>query len=386
MLEGYASDIWWNQISGPSALVKQITQTILDNQSLYLVTHPDSAWRRQLRYTCQKRLTEDYQYTVDVFDFEEGMTERETPESFLLRQIPEDISKKFKPHKETHVSFLKNSGVFKGTVVWVKGIPDTKVDEWITFLREWKKTSSESGLFVINVNDTGNAPFLSKNVDTVKDRDFITPYDTQVFLFLRASGTNEYRTRLNYKVSVIASLCGKDGEVADKLLESLNVGTEDPVETLETLKEKHFHSSPRGSYDPNLEEHQQHPFYLIGKNDTNTLSKRLWKAQLQILFPLLEEARMDFVHKYWNAIEKHLPLKDVYNGEIDNVYDMELGHLIMITGKQNSDNETLFIDHQEDYDHLLFLKKIRNTLAHNQTCTPSQADRVLKGHEFEESR
>ncbi len=107
-----------------------------------------------------------------------------------------------------------------------------------------------------------------------------------------------------------------------------------------------------------------HSSYCVLNGNIKVIEKRLWKAQMKVLFPYLEIQRQKFLEEYGHKL---LLPHVTSNGEvIENLYDLELGH-IDYQLHTNYD-----ISNQKIRKVIRRLKEIRNSLAHSRAIPSEQ--------------
>jgi hypothetical protein len=105
----------------------------------------------------------------------------------------------------------------------------------------------------------------------------------------------------------------------------------------------------------------RHSAFLAVSGDINALEHRVWRAQLRVLFPLMEEKRLKLVEQLrpWLRV----PFKTTFGIVIDAVEDLELGHidyqLRKLVPEANRNAAALIAE----------LKSIRHALAHLEPYT-----------------
>lgn len=68
----------------------------------------------------------------------------------------------------------------------------------------------------------------------------------------------------------------------------------------------------------------EHGASLAARGDTDGLRKRLWQAQLKVVFPALEERRLDIVHRFSKSLR---PMETRF-GYVDRIEDLEISHIL----------------------------------------------------------
>ena len=68
----------------------------------------------------------------------------------------------------------------------------------------------------------------------------------------------------------------------------------------------------------------------------------VWKAQIKLVFPELEDFRRNLVQKYSDKIKNYLPITSSSGERIDKPSDVEIGQLFYIAGKGKFLNKNEF--------------------------------------------
>jgi len=141
----------------------------------------------------------------------------------------------------------------------------------------------------------------------------------------------------------------------------------------------------------------QHPFSLIRCGKSEEMEKQIWKAQLQVLFPLIEMERISFIDKHFAEIKESLvtPFWDYKKSEslyitqfgepIENPYDVEIGTLYRMNHLRESSDKSLyllFLPSEQDREHLSLLHDMRNSIAHSEPCSIEQVSLFLSQYPY----
>lgn len=105
-----------------------------------------------------------------------------------------------------------------------------------------------------------------------------------------------------------------------------------------------------------------------------SLGRRVWRAQVSALFPLLELERQAVVQTYGHLISDHLPLLRDYRGKTVNVEtldDVEFGDLHGLATKYSSKWPG------DVADRIRYFKRIRDEMAHLQPLGRDAVNRLL---------
>jgi len=96
-----------------------------------------------------------------------------------------------------------------------------------------------------------------------------------------------------------------------------------------------------------------HSSYLLITDRYEEIRRRLWMAQVTVIYPLIEEHRIKIINKIKNWFDIYPFIKK----EINDYYDIEIGHLCDIVKRINIKDKNLLT-------FLIFLKNLRNNLSH----------------------
>lgn len=91
--------------------------------------------------------------------------------------------------------------------------------------------------------------------------------------------------------------------------------------------------------------------------DQRTIARRVWRAQLHIVFPWLEEVRLLVVERYRGRLAPALPLQTPYGTTIVTPEDLEFGALVYLLRNQIDRRSVMMLARLGD---------IRNSLAHRE--------------------
>lgn len=375
-----APSIWWTQITGPRRLTEVIGAALRESRSVIYVSDPDMPWRQEMRYAVEEQIRHTTNLSVDYIDWEDEYKDADIGKTLLEQYATRKELSQYRPHLGEPGEYLHKIGALSGRVIWIKGIPTSQVGEWYSFCCDYRTDTREHGVFVIEAAGCVSDFRFPKYVSVVRYFDYVTHYDTQLFALIMLSRSNIPVSLHQYISYVASNLCLTDGELAQELISQTDFEKSSPIDTLDKLYREEKKLVTRGSMEP--VNNQPHPFYLFRKNNYYMLNHRLWRAQIQAAFPLVEEERVAFVNKYKKAINACLPIKQ-YKEMITNPYDVELGTLVYLTQEKDENGQRqLYMNESIDYDRLHFLRDIRHKLAHMKICSPEEMTQLLADKEM----
>ena len=153
-----------------------------------------------------------------------------------------------------------------------------------------------------------------------------------------------------------------------------------------------------GAYLRRAESSSLHILSLVRKESISAIDAQIWKAQLQVLFPLLEIERVSFIKRYRKQVQEALGEKyhDFRTGRPQYIYQFgetvsdpdnaELGTIYRMT-KLRRDADAyqylLYIPDEQSRSRIELLHDLRNSLAHGNTCAIDKVIEFINGHPFD---
>jgi hypothetical protein len=115
-----------------------------------------------------------------------------------------------------------------------------------------------------------------------------------------------------------------------------------------------------GALDELESELVPHSAFLALHNERSEILRRIWRAQVAVVFPFIEEQRTRLIPRMAPLIS--VPFTSRF-GEVRSLYDLEVSHLHHFARRFKMDNDTLRL--------LEILKRMRDRLAHLQPVAVS---------------
>ena len=362
-------EIWWKQITGAQLIVSQVTDALLEHKTPMLQVPSDLPWRSAMRNEVastfrMKNVFQDVMFEqIDVNDQCGGMTKPAEIADFLLRNFgTPEVQKNYRGGAVTR--YLTEQNVLANRIIWIKGMNDSSVEQWVNFCKDYKPGSPDVGMFVLEYHDN-DVRHPGNGFREIRFSSLVSSYDLQLFNY-RIMERNEDCQGIwkNYISTVAAELCEYDAEISEHMITEYDLRKQEPLQILKEIAEDGFFS--RRGAEPDSE----HILSLVRHNEMKKIQKRLWKAQLQVLFPLIEMERVALVERYEEEIREILSKNCIeqYRKRISQPMDVELGLLVsMIDGLQNG--VFLYIPNKSDTIRIRHLHSCRNKLAHAKCCS-----------------
>ena len=334
-------EIWWKRLTNPSNFAQEITDSVLDGKSAVVLYQRDIAWKDELIGNIVEDIEKDSPNMKTSIHVPES--DREPDEYIIQKYCSDEERSRYWPSAENTVAkFLAGNpkaALNKSNVIL--DISDCDMPErWIDFAEEYGACFDEydeHGVFVIFVRDGGAniGEYIRENgysVECINHDATINDFDTLMLCMTIMSEQNCSISQKQYIAETAVSLAGENVEAAGRLAEykgSL------PVNTLNIAK-KIFKE------------------YGIPCDDIETrVKKSLWKAQVKILFPLIEQFRSRFISENADILKKY-PL-NAY--KTHNIFELEIGQLYHLCLSHN-------VFPRKELQFLEKVKDARNSIAH----------------------
>lgn len=394
--------LWWDEITGPSHLVRAIASELRDGRSVFLSVPDDLPWRKQMRSAVEQNLRENGpNLLVDYIDCQTDCPDcresADVADLLLSRYARAEVKNGYRRSSGQSIQqyILKNQ-ILKDRVIWVKGMSPHHVKSWMDYCRAYHTKSSSDGLFVIECHEDASRRRTATGMKLLFYKDYVGYHDALLFNHFFAAPMRRPPEWKQYLATVAAQLCGCDVELSCSLLARLADGQEhNPIQLLQEIAQtEHYEMRSHAEF---LD--AQHPFVMIRSGQPEGMSQGLWKAQLQVLFPLLEYERIEFISHFQEAIWAGLheayqdpdpkrpgPHYITQLGErVYEPYDVELGTLYRMNHlRMYRDNALylLYLSEERDRERLGLLRDIRNSIAHMSPCSPEIVAKFLDRYPY----
>jgi len=243
---------------------------------------------------------------------------------------------------------------------------NSQVSDWLSFCRDYNSNNEENGLFVLEIQ--GGVHKQDNNMRSIRLLECISNYDVQLFSSFiveeKSALSNVWRRYLSTATAII---CDIDAEIASHLLEIIDPKKQSPLDIIMEMASWQEYSV-RGADDES-----NHIFMHCRNNNKKELEQRLWKAQVQVLFPLIEMERIKIIESYYRELQTTIEQKHIeqYGEKITKPIQLELGTLCFLMNRYSC------IRDKDARERISFLHKCRNHLAHAHCCSTSEVCELL---------
>jgi len=324
---------WWNNVYGPRSFTGAIAEHAISGKSVLLV-HPAGGipWLEGMREAVKERVEQSGIMNVKFLTLAEEIQPDEGIGDFLIRRYTNGDG--YRPHSEDWWDYLRRSASINSSLIWIYDISSEHLAGFRDVCRRLKGICS----FVIEcANDSG----------AIAGLEIMSPEFSEYDYLLLASQAVSERENINdawrcYLSDLAAEIHAGDAEAI-----------------VEFAGQCELSVSPDKIYE-------------------NITSTAIWKAQLRNSYHLIEEERLKLINRYMAGIIRCLPEMQ-YSTEVTDPIDVELGLLLHLADlKRESMGKERLVLAYDDYEHLRFLRNVRNKLAHNDILTPQEMDALFR--------
>lgn len=367
-------DFWWNNITGANMIVIKVADVLFENKMVVLNVPSDLPWRYQMRSAIELRFRKNaetentYMQIIDAND----ECQNEAPGKFLLTKFCKEREVKNGYREKSGLSiqqYLIKNHVLNNTIIWIKGLNQKQIKAWMSFCREYNSQSVTNGLFVLEVHDIKNVVINNRKAALINFNNFVSNYDVQLFDSFILDSENHYSTNWKRYIStVVACLCDTDAEISLELIKNTDFLLDNPVEGIAKIDKSGLYASRGG------DEGSNHVLAHYRRNEDDELKHRVWSAQVQVLFPLIEMERVKLISTLYDEIKKALDYEDIsrYGVILKDANEVELGTIeyLMKSSKIN-------VPQANVRSWISFLRDCRNKIAHMECLESKDVAKLL---------
>ena len=373
------NEFWWRNITGPHVVVTRVSEALLDNHTVVLAVPTDLPWRHSMRGAIQTAFRDrldSSDIVIEPIDVVDDNPDGIEPGRFILSRFSSStISRGYREKSRVTIQdYITAKNVIKNRIIWVKGLRGSIADQWIQLCRGFGHRSLQDGLFVLEVQgETLQAEV--KPLELIRFGDYVSNYDVQLFNSFVLDDQDKYPDAWKrYIASVAAAVCDTDAEVSAELLDTIDFRKDSVLKGIQSIAGSPEYAR-RGA-----EKNSSHVLWYSRNAKNTELDHRVWSAQVQVLFPIIEMERIAIIERWYDIIQKALDTNTItqFNEPLQNAMDVELGSLCYMM-KHRMDNGlfTLYIPDEEERNWISFLHDCRNQLAHASCCTVDQVVQLL---------
>ena len=323
---------WWNNVYGPRSFTGAIAEHAISGRSVLLVQPAGGVpWREGMREAVKERIEQSGIMNVRFLVFAEEIQPDEAIGDFLIRRYTNGDG--YRPHSENWWDYLGRSASLNSSLIWIYDISNVYLAGFRDVCRRLKGICS----FVIE---------CASDSEAVAGLEIMSPVFSEYDYLLLASQAVSERDDINDAWRCYLS----------DLAAEIHAGNAEAI--VEFVGQCELSVSP-------------------DEVDENIAGASIWKAQLRNFYHIVEAERLKLIDRYRAGIVRCLPEMQ-YSSEVTDPIDVELGLLMHLADmKRESMGKERLVLSYADYDHLRFLRNVRNKLAHNDILAPQEMDRLF---------
>ena len=273
-------DIWWKRLSNPVNLVDSIVDSLIENRSVVVVHRMEIPWEDTFRGA----VIDSFSLYNSSMRSKYHLIEKDTdPGVFLMEKYCtiEEQGRYWKP-SGSRAKFLAESKTTSlnrnHLLLDIKGT----AQEWIDFIDEYSSyfpPDDEHGLFILFTNDLNIKG--TKYIDRYYYDEKVSSFDSLLLCMTVLSGQKCNTSIKQYISEIAVSIAGKNVECAGRLAEYGEELAKRPYDIASSVLSN---------------EEKPH--------DVDELIIALWQAQIKVMFPILEQFRLQLITKHEKQIER----------------------------------------------------------------------------------
>lgn len=347
-----SDEIWWTSVTGASEYINCIEQSLEKKHSVLLFIPQRIPW-----HDCFIKYVKLDNPNRNVMSFNlidcSKITENDLGLMLLNRYGSNE--QKLNYQIDTPLSgYLFDNRILNNRTIWLYNIPERLENRWITFLCDFQRRKSlypdaNNTIFCMEIDEAHQRSVNSPFTDTIIWSKQVFDYDVLMFAMHRVRNINEPESIKKYVSQLASSIASSDIELCDNLINRYYDLIRFPEETVQTICNIMYKDDTA-------------PIFKMTKRNFDYI---VWSAQEQVLFPIIERERLNFINKYYDVVLKNFKNSEIktYGNGYETPYDVELGALVYICNKGFQGTEVIK-KNNIDWDILKNLHRARNDIAH----------------------
>jgi hypothetical protein len=370
-------NLLWRQLSGPNAFLKRVASDIRDGKNVIIRT-PQFGPKKIFQAIKREFLADD---DLDCRTITISTPLCFSPTNYLYTYFCPDIP----PVTNKNIRNLIHKDTFSGKIIWINNLVTEDWSKWLEFLTDYEAACRNVShiertvlCFIIdNVSDC----WLPQNDVCLSIHyweDCVDSIDMSLYASRLLKEKNLSILEQDLIIHTIQQLALWDFEFATHLANQKPEDIINPLPIIENFAKirnwngvdelSHYEQwccGVKNKFNDNWELHSA-ALHVLGQHDV--LLKRLWRAQVKAIFPLIEDIRQKILESIKPFLK--IPFETFYGKKkvvIENFHDLEIRHLFI----QIKDSDVIPVKYQ---GLIGLIRDIRNDLAHQK---PTSADNVL---------
>lgn len=325
--------IWWGSVPNAARYVQEIVDAIHEEKSMVLVLGENVPWRDFLPALIEERI-------ADISDrsLRRLACPEEEPGAYLLEHYCMEETRLTYRAGKSHAQFLAEAEglVLHKAILWIDIADAGKARAWTDFVRDYHKFAKKGAAkpsFILIFSEDYGVGRGCKGLSYHAFSEEVNEFDRFAFATLMAAYGIEQRRFKPYLAMLAATICAEDMELCALCSRYGMEFLRSPGKTLRKIAEEEVRSD--GS-----------PFVLDDLYED--LERRIWKAQVKTVFPVIEDRRQAYIERCYDALRAmNLVPEEVEIGALS--HKAAIGELRFPSA---------------DVEDIRLLKEARNHLAH----------------------
>lgn len=327
--------LWWNYVSGATRYLNDSLSATSKHRVLLL---EEGHYMEYYFHIMQEKLRQlDSSVQMEMGMADEWAGDHDVGENLMNLYTPQV---EYHPMDGPRAEFIAKNNLLSGRVLIIRQIE--RRPDWLNFAIDYAKHSQlGNGLLILTY--CGPCPLANarKGIATLKWDSYISVYDMQLFAsYCIAELSGLSLAERNYITQIASRMAGADPELCGVLSTEVLVSEAFATDSLSLFK----WLEGNGKVD--------------GKMSLAFVESVLWEAQIQTVFPVIEQARRRFIESYNEEMLNVLPQRDEFGNELKYPKDMELRHMWYYCFKNDGFHSL------EDERAFRLVYEARNNLAH----------------------
>lgn len=366
-----AAEVWWTQISTSRQLVSKVKEHMENEQSFVLHIPKQMPWKDKFYSRIEDtagasrrplKMRNSEERTKRILSWKSEQSDLTVGGFLLDNDLFSDAERcAYHPSKSypDYIAGLQ-SPLLAQSFIWVTNITTQQdIINWTNFVARYNENAGDKrAVFILEYC----GPEYTPPTEIPLVRYLVEAMDCRVFCLELASilanaTQKEYQAELAFRVGNL------DPEISATLLSMGMDFIEEPVQA--TMRLDHACYSDGTSYPP------------FGKSQIESIESAIWRANISMLFPILEQWRLALIAKYETELQAYLPVENTFGEKVEKPCDLELG-VMYFMAQSNKAVRCINTFTEADYSTLKLCRKVRNLLAHNEPVTFDDVERVLQ--------
>lgn len=329
---------WWKNMVNAARYLEDAEEIIEEGKSVVLSFQKSIPWLSVMIDELIRLISENFDArSLTVIDTSEVDT---SAGEYLFENFckKETRNTYWEPVHINHIRFLASceTTTLNSCFICVTGINSENIDEWEQAVKEYHENCNldEHCAFILVVQ--GDYTSSSKYVECLNFSEYTTDYDCMLLCLNLALELRCSRLKKMYLAEVASNIADNNVEIAGLLVSEGEKLIREPFKTTKEVFERNCIK-----------------YTLLRER----VSSGVWEAQIKLIFPRLEDFRVEIVQKYKATLKKQLPITNSIGETIREPNDLEIGQLYALRNKISA--------RADDRQLIEKMRGARNDIAHH---------------------